>query len=47
MGRPYRCRSRCRGRASEHGMRSVTMSQIAEETGIGRATLAAVAGGRR
>jgi AcrR family transcriptional regulator len=25
--------------ASEHGLRSVTMSQIAEETGIGRATL--------
>ncbi len=24
---------------AEHGMRSVTMSQIAEETGIGRATL--------
>jgi AcrR family transcriptional regulator len=25
--------------AAEHGLRSVTMSQIAEETGIGRATL--------
>src|ERR687895_683840 len=25
--------------AGEHGLRSVTMSQIAEETGIGRATL--------
>jgi len=25
--------------ASEHGLRSVTMSQIAQETGIGRATL--------
>ncbi len=24
---------------AEHGLRSVTMSQIAEETGIGRATL--------
>ncbi len=26
-------------RVAEHGLRSVTMSQIAEETGIGRATL--------
>src|SRR5215218_3581961 len=25
--------------AAEHGLRSVTMSQIAEQTGIGRATL--------
>jgi AcrR family transcriptional regulator len=27
------------GLAAEHGLRAVTMSQIAEETGIGRATL--------
>lgn len=27
------------GLVAEHGLRSVTMSQIAEETGIGRATL--------
>lgn len=26
-------------RVAEHGLRAVTMSQIAEETGIGRATL--------